>query len=121
MLEWRRHGSPRVGLFTVWKKNGKQILIVDARLSNLCFASPDSVDLATGGSFASLEVDPGPPVCIAHVDIQDAFYHLLLPPELVPLFCLRPVTAGLAGVVELDGAPVSPTQLVYPHLHVVPM
>ncbi|CAK0874821.1 unnamed protein product, partial [Prorocentrum cordatum] len=111
MLEWRRHGSPRVGLFTVWKKNGKQILIVDARLSNLCFASPDSVDLATGGSFASLEVDPGPPVCLAQVDIQDAFYHLLLPPELVPFFCLRPVTAGLAGVVELDGAPVSPTQL----------
>ncbi|CAK0872357.1 unnamed protein product [Prorocentrum cordatum] len=121
MLEWRRHGSPRVGLFTVWKKNGKQRLIVDARLSNLCFASPDSVDLATGGSFASLEVDPGPPVCLAQVDIQDAFYHLLLPPELVPFFCLRPVTAGLAGVVELDGAPVSPTQLVYPHLRVVPM
>ncbi|CAK0855346.1 unnamed protein product [Prorocentrum cordatum] len=121
VLEWRRHGSPRVGLFTVWKKNGKQRLIVDARLSNLCFASPDSVDLATGGSFASLEVDPGPPVCLAQVDIQDAFYHLLLPPELVPFFCLRPVTAGLAGVVELDGAPVSPTQLVYPHLRVVPM
>ncbi|CAK0826564.1 unnamed protein product [Prorocentrum cordatum] len=121
MLEWRRRGSPRVGLFTVWKKNGKQRLIVDARLSNLCFASPDPVDLATGGSFASLEVDPGPPVCLAQVDIQDAFYHLLLPPELVPFFCLRPVTAGLAGVVELDGAPVSPTQLVYPHLRVVPM
>eukprot|EP00959_Pyramimonas_sp_CCMP1952_P163920 3427146-Pyramimonas_sp.AAC.1 len=61
MLEWRRHGSPRVGLFTVWKKNGKQRLIVDARLSNLCFAQPDPVDLATGGSSASLEVDPGPP------------------------------------------------------------
>ncbi|CAK0814984.1 unnamed protein product, partial [Prorocentrum cordatum] len=70
MLEWRRHGSPRVGLFTVWKKNGKQRLIVDARLSNLCFASPDPVDLATGGSFAPLEVDPGPPVCLAQVDIQ---------------------------------------------------
>ncbi|CAK0803320.1 unnamed protein product, partial [Prorocentrum cordatum] len=121
MLEWRRRGSPRVGLFTVWKKNGKQRLIVDARLSNLCFASPDPVDLATGGSLAPLEVDPGPPVCLAQVDIQDAFYHLLPPPELAPLLCLRPVTAGLAGVSELDGAAVSPTQLVYPHLRVVPM
>eukprot|EP00959_Pyramimonas_sp_CCMP1952_P208592 4363534-Pyramimonas_sp.AAC.1 len=88
MPEWRRHGSPRVGPFT-----------------------PDPVDLATGGSFASLEVDSGPPVCLAQVDIQDAFYHLLLPSELVPLFCIRPVTAGLAGAGELDGAPVSPPQL----------
>ncbi|CAK0797934.1 unnamed protein product, partial [Prorocentrum cordatum] len=70
ILEWRRRGSPRVGLFTAWKKNGKQRLIVDARLSNLCFAQPDPVDLATGGSSASLEVDPGPPVCLAQVDIQ---------------------------------------------------
>ena len=41
------------------------------------------------------------------------------PPELA-LFCLRPVSAGLAGVVELDGAPVAPSQLAYPHIRVAP-
>ncbi|CAK0886886.1 unnamed protein product, partial [Prorocentrum cordatum] len=86
-------------------------------------------DLTRQGSLAELlakrsytgeKVDPGPPACLAQVDIQDAFLPSP-PPELVSLFCLRPVTAGLAGVGELDGAPVSPSQLVYPHLRVVPM
>ena len=121
MIEWRRTGQPRVGLFAVWRKSGKQRLIADARVANLGFAEPDPVSLATGTAFSNLEVDSGPALRIAQVDLKDCFYHLLMPPELVSQFCLDGVAAGLVGLKQLDGEPVAPTTTVFPHLRVVPM
>ena len=68
-----------MGLFTVWKKNGRQRLVVDARLSNLHFAEPETVRLTTGATFSSIEVDEGPALEVGGVDIVDAFYHIELP------------------------------------------
>ena len=50
MLEWRRSGTPRVGLFAVHKKEGKQRLIVDARLSNCMFTDSKPVHLCSGST-----------------------------------------------------------------------
>eukprot|EP00971_Amphidinium_carterae_P152973 3032700-Amphidinium_carterae.1 len=93
LLEFHERSVCQTGVFAVWKKNGKQRLILDARWSNLNFEGPDDVRLATGQSFGALEVDQGSPVCLGQVDIADAFYTLLLPKELRTLFGFPSIAA----------------------------
>ena len=83
LIEFRSACVEQVGAFTVWKKNGKQRLVIDARLANMHFEQPEEVALATGSSFSLLEVDGGgPPLEVGGVDIADAFYHIELVEEL---------------------------------------
>lgn len=121
LIEFRTEVREHVGVFTVWKKNGKQRMIVDARLSNLWFDSPEPVSLATGSSFALIEVDSGPPIHLGGVDIADAFYHIGLPEEFRDLFSLKPLRAAEVGLTSLNGVAVPGKQLVYPVFKVVPM
>jgi hypothetical protein len=51
-----------VGAFAVAKKNGKQRLVIDARIANLHFEPPEKVRLATGSTFSMVEVDDGPAI-----------------------------------------------------------
>ena len=73
LIEFRTQAREHVGLFCVWKKSGRQRLIVDARLSNQWFDPPMKVELATGSSFTQIEVDPGPCIEVGGVDIADCF------------------------------------------------
>ena len=82
LVEFRKGCKQQVGAFAVWKKSGKQRLVIDSRLANLHFTVPEKVALCTGSSFARLEVDPGPPVEVGGVDISDAFYQIELPASL---------------------------------------
>lgn len=75
------------------KKNGEQRRIIDSLPANAVFEDTDPVRVATGQSFAALEVDEGQPVCIGGVDIQVAFYTLQLPVELRRFFGLLPLRA----------------------------
>ena len=50
LVSFRRVLKARVGLFTVWKKDGNQRLIIDAREANACHRSPPTTRL--GGSAA---------------------------------------------------------------------
>ena len=59
-----------VGMFFVKKKDGKLRLVVDGRRSNVAFREPDSVELATGSSFASLELGVDKVVYIGTADIK---------------------------------------------------
>ncbi|CAK0867888.1 unnamed protein product [Prorocentrum cordatum] len=83
MLEFRvdEGNFEEVGLFTVWKKDGRQRLVIDCRGSNFGFAEPDKTSLASGGSFSSIELAPGEVLWTAGVDIADAFYNMGLPPD----------------------------------------
>ena len=122
LVQFRLGCKERVGVFTVWKKSGKQRLVIDARLANLHFEPPNSVALATGSSFGMLEVPGGgPPLEVGGVDIADAFYHIALEKELQEFFGLAPIKAKYVGVKEVDGVAVKPGQLVFPCLAVVPM
>lgn len=82
LIEFRTQARERVGVFFVWKKSGKQRMVVDSRLANLWFDSPEKVQLATGSAFSRLEVDRGPAIEVGGVDIKDAFYRIELPEEL---------------------------------------
>ncbi|CAK0806316.1 unnamed protein product, partial [Prorocentrum cordatum] len=123
MLEFRvdEGNFEEVGLFTVWKKDGRQRLVIDCRGSNFRFAEPDKTSLASGGSFSSIELAPGEVLWTAGVDIADAFYNMGLPPELRHLFALPRLRAAQLGVRELGGRPVPGRAWVRPCLAVLPM
>ena len=121
LVEFRTEARECVGVFFVWKKSGKQRMIIDARLSNLWFRSPEKVHLATGSSFSRIQVDDGPPIQVGGVDISDAFYRIELPFEFRDLFALPPITAQALGLDSVGGAPVEGKQLIFPCVRVVPM
>ena len=121
LIEFRTEARERVGIFTVWKKSGKQRLVVDARFSNLWFESPEHVELATGAAFSQIEVDQGPPIEVAGVDIADAFYAIELPHEFRDLFALNPIRADRLDKALIGDLDIKPSQLVFPVFKVVPM
>eukprot|EP00959_Pyramimonas_sp_CCMP1952_P468928 9494070-Pyramimonas_sp.AAC.1 len=61
---------------------------MDCRLSNTHFDEPEDVNLATGATMGSIEVDSAAPVALGQVDIADAFYALALPSDLTRFFGL---------------------------------
>ena len=90
LVEYRRECTERVGAITVWKKSGRQRLVIDCRAANLHFEQPERVHLATVSAFARLAVDSGERVEVGGVDIADAFYNIQLLPELRGYFGLGP-------------------------------
>ena len=121
LVEYHASYMEQVGVFTVWKKNGKQRMVIDARMANLHFEEPEKVHLATGATFASMEVDEGPPIEVGGVDIADAFYHLQLVPELRQYFALPGVRARDVGYNGKNQKGLDEQKVIYPCLKVVPM
>lgn len=121
LTEYHEDYKEQVGAFAVWKKSGKQRLVIDARLANMHFEKPEKVQLATGSTFSRVEVGPGPEVEVGEVDISDAFYHIELMPCLRPYFALEGVKAEDVGIQEIEGKKVSRGQIIYPVLKVCPM
>ena len=109
-------------VFAVWKKN-RQRLIVDARIPNTVFEAPDPVALATGQSFARVNVHTNDPIYVSDVDIQVAFYATgLLEPfqDIFAIDCIDAWEVDFARVVE-QGIVDSWNDMVYPVLAVVPL
>ena len=117
----------RVGLFVVKKKNDEQRLVLDCRRSSCHFSAPPKVHLASGQSFASIEVEPGQQVWLGNVDIKVAFYAMQLPAELLKYFGLPyDVRAGDVGVTTLPDAEgnalhIDPSTRIVPVFAAIPM
>ena len=75
LIEYRTHRVEDVGVFAIHKKGGMQRIIIDARWANSHFADPPDVKLATGQSFAMLEVDAGVPIWLGGFDIVNCFLY----------------------------------------------
>eukprot|EP00959_Pyramimonas_sp_CCMP1952_P454894 9470691-Pyramimonas_sp.AAC.1 len=104
MIEYSLDAVETCGFFSVWKKSGKQRLIIDARRSNCWFRDLPQTRLASGDSFARLPAAADLAVELGQTDVQDAFYQLALPVEFRPCFGLAPVRAGRVGVsVTVEG------------------
>ena len=114
-------GLEQIAFFCVTKKNKKLRLIVDARRANCHFREPSHVQLTTGEGLGGLEFPAGEHVTIATADLKDAFYHLSLPVELRPYFCLNRVSAASVGVTHINGVAVGGKCKITPRLAVVPM
>ena len=118
----------RVGMFAVKKKNDEQRLVLDCRYSSCHFEDPPKVHLASGQSFASIEVEPGQNVWLGNVDIKVAFYAMQLPAELMKYFGLPyDVRAGDVGVTHrwsesaANYAPIDPDTRIVPVFAAIPM
>ena len=83
LIQYKAKSECRVGMFAVKKKNDEQRLVLDCRYSSCYFKDPPKVHLASGQSFASIEVEPGQQVGLGNVYIEVAFYAMQLPAELV--------------------------------------
>ncbi|MBM4023751.1 MAG: hypothetical protein FJ284_16205, partial [Planctomycetes bacterium] len=109
------------GVFCVPKKDGRQRLVLDARRSNCWFTPAEGVSLCTGSALASIEMNPSETLFIGQGDVQDAFYHLQLPPGLRGFFGLRPVRRSrvppdLRGLIGDNKS-----ERLFPRVAVVPM
>ena len=93
MIEIVPVAQATVGAFFVVKSNGKLRLILDTRLANTFFRSPDPTVLPSAGSLASLEISEGEDICGAQGGIANAFYQVELPFGLRSYFVLPPVTS----------------------------
>ena len=54
-------------------------------------------------------------------DVSNAFYCMEFPDSLFDRFTMPGVLAGVLGLTELDGLPVSPSEVILPCLSVLPM
>ena len=112
----------RVGMFAVKKKNDEQRLVPDCRYSSCHFSDPPKVQLASGQSFASIEVEPGQQVWLGNVDIKVASYAVQVPAELLKYFGLPyDVRAGDVGVTQVWSNCVSNYIPVHPDTRIVPV
>ncbi|CAK0888695.1 unnamed protein product, partial [Prorocentrum cordatum] len=123
MLDSRLDGDDfeEVGLFTVWKKDGRQRLVIDCRGSNLHFAELSKTGLASGASFSAIELQEGEQLWTGGVDIADAFYNVGLPSDLRRFFALPRLRAGDLGLESVEGQRVLSRAWVRPCLAVLPM
>eukprot|EP00438_Fugacium_kawagutii_P035174 Skav225825 [mRNA] locus=scaffold2516:14315:17246:- [translate_table: standard] len=121
LVEYRLEARECVGVFFVWKKSGRQRMVIDARRANLWFGRPQKVSLATGSAFSRIQVDSGPPIHVGGVDISDAFYRIALPSEFRDLFALPGLSAKALRLTELDGVPIDPKQMLFPCFRAIPM
>ena len=120
-----------IGVFFVKKKDNSLRLIIDARRSNLHFASPPGVSLVTAEGLSRLEVEPnddaGPAgpmrFTLGTSDISDAFHRFRIDRPMSGYFCLRPVAAaelGLGGRM-LGGRRLRDDSLIVPACAALPM
>ena len=116
MLSWTSGPvESEVGLFCVPKKDGKQRLVIDCRLSNKFFRAPRHTDLPTGAALSRLQCDPSKTLFSSQYDLRNAFYQIELPECLRKYFALPAVPAHVLGLRHLG------SQMVHPLLQVLPM
>ena len=92
-MKFRKKSGHHCGVLAVWKKNGDQRLSIDARIPSTAFEAPDPVALATGQSFARVNVNTNDPIFVGGVDMQVAFYAVGLPEAFQDMLALDPIEA----------------------------
>ena len=123
VIKFRKKAHHHCAVFAVWRKSGDQRLAINARIPNTAFEAPDPVALATGQSFARVNMDTNDPIFVSGVDMRVAFYAMRPLEAFQDMFALDPVEAwevDFARVVD-QGIVDSWNEVVYPVLAVVPM
>ena len=121
MVTFSHEVDGSVGIFFVQKKEDQLRLIVDCRPLNQRLRRPPRTHLASTAAFCEVYVPDGKGLFYSSHDVSDCFYQFRIPRALARFFGLLPVAASKIGVTRIDGLPVSPEELVYPLLTVLPM
>ena len=90
LLEWQIGGVSLLGVFFVYKKDGRLRVIFDTRIVNCYFHDPPKTRLPTAASFTSIETTPGDEIYFGGGDIEKAFYRVKCPDIAKQFFTLPP-------------------------------
>ena len=82
-----------VGFFFVHKKDGRLRLILDTRNLNQWFKEPAYSQLPTAAVWSQIALSPEHTLSMAQVDVDNAFYRVMLPPGMSSLFILPKIRA----------------------------
>ena len=114
---WKAQGI--ISPFCVWKKNGRQRLVLDCRAVNRLFKRSAHIPLGSGSAWADIVIEPGNDLYISQSDIKDYFYRCGVPEGLSRFFCLPSVPVRWLhewGVTSVDSASLEEGALCYPSL-----
>ena len=70
------------GVFCVWKKNGMQRVVVDARSINQRCRRPPPVRLCSGDGLGRLELPQEMHLHVAQADVDNCFHRMRMPAEM---------------------------------------
>ena len=119
---WTAQGI--ISPFCVWKKNGRQRLVLDCRAVSRLFKRSAHIPLGSGSAWADIVLEPDTDLYISQSDIKDNFYRCGVPAGLSRLFCLPSVpTRWLRewGVKSVDSTSPEEGALCYHSFLVLPM
>eukprot|EP00438_Fugacium_kawagutii_P002019 Skav214231 [mRNA] locus=scaffold1133:6956:10370:+ [translate_table: standard] len=120
----------RVGAFTVSKKpkvvdgvvKQRQRLVLDCRQTNLLFRPSPHTELGSLASLAELDLDRNDTLYMGGSDIQDCFYGVHIPTEMMQYFCFEHDITGADACWVSGGAFVRDDMaMVSPCVNVLPM
>ena len=109
------------GVFCVWKKNGMQRLIVDARSINQRCRRPPPVRLCSGDGLGRLELPQEMHLHVAQADVDNCFHRMRMPTEIQRWFSLPRISAADLGGVRIGGEYFNDDTPVFPLLETLPM
>ena len=94
LVKFVKHAKGRVWLFSVWKKPGRQRLIIDCRRVNQRLRKPRKTRLATSAAFGEINLDLDQDLSFASHDVADCFYQYSIPLHFARYFGLMSITAS---------------------------
>ena len=131
MIDYTTTCYCELGVFFVWKKNGKIRLILDCRRANILFLEPPGVDLVTSEGLSRIEVEnengddsdlmAALRVFLGSADVADCFHRMRLKGKIRRYFCWPPILAGSVGISFADGKRVEADEWIWPMSNCLPM
>ena len=107
------------GMFTVYKDESTDRLIIDAQPANVEFLDPPSVLLPDPSYFIKVQSPPNTSIYMAKADLSNFYHHMLLPEWMRPYFSLPYITAKELSTMGIHMG--SNAKKYYPCCHTLPM
>ena len=129
ILSFSKRCRGRVGAFTVSKKSKivdgivrkRQRLVLDCRQVNMLFRPSPHTELGSLSSLADIALGPSQQLFMSGADIQDCFYAVHLPSEMMSFFCLESDISGHEAAWVSNGACSGGDEHWSPCINVLPM
>ena len=129
ILSFSKRCRGRVGAFTVSKKSKivdgvvrkRQRLVLDCRQVNMLFRPSPHTELGSLSSLADIALGPSQQLFMSGADIQDCFYAVHIPSEMMSFFCLESDISGHEAAWVSNGACCGGDDHWSPCINVLPM
>ena len=129
ILSFSQRCRGRVGAFTVSKKSKvvdgvvckRQRLVLDCRQVNMLFRPSPHTELGSLSSLADIALGPSQQLFMSGADIQDCFYAVHIPAEMMSFFCFESDISGSEASWVSNGSWCGDGDHWSPCINVLPM